>query len=58
MKPGQRTIVANISENSSLTRIVPRLNAPGGAAVLGARYGVWSNTLPYLNFALLSLQGL
>jgi hypothetical protein len=34
-----------------------RLNAPDGAAVLGARYGVWSNTLPCLIFALVAFHG-
>ncbi len=35
-----------------------RLKAPSGAAVLGARYGVWNNTLPCLNFTQPALQGL
>ena len=35
-----------------------RLKAPGGAAVLGARYGVWNNTMPCLSFTLVTLRGL
>jgi hypothetical protein len=35
-----------------------RLTTPGGAAVLGARYGVWSNTLPCLNFTQPALRGI
>jgi hypothetical protein len=35
-----------------------RLNAPGGAAVLDARYGVWNNSFPLSDFTQVALQGL
>jgi hypothetical protein len=34
------------------------LNAPGGAAVLDTRYGVWNNSFPLSDFTQVALQGL